>query len=112
VATIGIDPGTSNSAATGLRGGRPVIIPSAEGVSLVGKAFPGHVTITREGQTRGGQPGGHHHGYKRMMGTREKIRLRDREFTPEQSSSLLLQKTRRGLVTGTGYDTPATEVCL
>lgn len=34
MAIIGIDLGTSNSAAAVLRGGRPVIIPSSEGVSL------------------------------------------------------------------------------
>ncbi|MDO9007875.1 MAG: Hsp70 family protein [Thiobacillus sp.] len=39
MAIIGIDLGTSNSAASVLRGGRPVIIPSAEGVSLGGKAI-------------------------------------------------------------------------
>lgn len=35
---IGIDLGTSNSAASILRGGRPVIIPSAEGIGVGGKA--------------------------------------------------------------------------
>ncbi len=39
---IGIDLGTSNSAAAILRGGRPVMIPSAEGITLGGKAY--HVT--------------------------------------------------------------------
>ncbi len=37
---IGIDLGTSKSAATILRGGRPVMISSAEGITLGGKAFP------------------------------------------------------------------------
>ena len=37
---IGIDLGTSNSAAATLDHGRPSIIPSAEGTSLGGKAFP------------------------------------------------------------------------
>jgi molecular chaperone DnaK len=37
VAIIGIDPGTSNSAAVVLRGSRPVIITSAEGISIGGK---------------------------------------------------------------------------
>lgn len=45
MAIIGIDLGTSNSAAAVLRGGRPVIIPSAEGVSLGGKAFPSYVAV-------------------------------------------------------------------
>ena len=40
---IGIDLGTSNSAAAVLRGGHPIIIPSAEGITLGGKAFPSYV---------------------------------------------------------------------
>lgn len=47
---IGIDLGTSNSAAAVLRGGRPITIPSAEGVTLSGKAFPSYVAFTAEGQ--------------------------------------------------------------
>jgi hypothetical protein len=50
MAVIGIDLGTSNSAAAVLRGGRPVMIPSAEGVSLGGKAFPSYVALTPDGQ--------------------------------------------------------------
>jgi len=34
---IGIDLGASNSAAAVLRGGRPVIVPSAEGISMAAK---------------------------------------------------------------------------
>jgi molecular chaperone DnaK len=104
MAIIGIDLGTSNSAAAVLRGGRPVIIPSAEGISLGGKAFPSYVAITADGQTLIGEsarrqatanPDGTATGFKRKMGQREKIRLRDREFTPEQLSSFLLQKIKR-----------------
>ncbi len=47
---IGIDLGTSNSAAAVLRGGRPVMIPSAEGITLGGKAFPSYVAVTADGQ--------------------------------------------------------------
>ncbi len=102
--TIGIDLGTSNSAAAVLRGGRPVMIPSAEGISLGGKAFPSYVAITRDGQTLIGEPArrqaaanpeGTATGFKRNMGQREKIRLREREFTPEQLSAFLLQKIKR-----------------
>ena len=49
MAIIGIDLGTSNSAAAVLRGGRPVIIPSAEGISIGGKAFPSYVAVTADG---------------------------------------------------------------
>lgn len=102
--TIGIDLGTSNSAASVLRGGRPVMIPSAEGISMSGKAFPSYVAITADGQTLIGEPArrqaaanpeGTITGFKRKMGNREKIRLRDREFTPEELTSLLLQKIKR-----------------
>ncbi len=104
MAIIGIDLGTSNSAAAVLRGGRPVIIPSAEGISLGGKAFPSYVAITADGQTLIGEaarrqatanPEGTATGFKRSMGRREKIQLRDRSFTPEQLSSFLLQKIKR-----------------
>ena len=43
---IGIDLGTSNSAASVLEAGRPKIVPSAEGASMYGKAFPSFVAFT------------------------------------------------------------------
>lgn len=104
MAIIGIDLGTSNSAAAVLRGGRPVIIPSAEGISLGGKAFPSYVAITADGQTLVGEPArrqassnpeGTATAFKRRMGQRTKTRLRDKEFTPEQLSAFLLQKIKR-----------------
>lgn len=104
MAIIGIDLGTSNSAAAVLRGGRPVIIPSAEGISLGGKAFPSYVAITADGQQLVGEPArrqavanpeGTATAFKRLMGTRERTRLHDREFTPEQLSAFLLQKIKR-----------------
>jgi molecular chaperone DnaK len=91
MAIIGIDLGTSNSAAAVLRGGRPVIIPSAEGISLGGKAFPSYVAITADGQMLIGEPArrqaaanpeGTTTAFKRRMGKRETIRLRSREFSP------------------------------
>jgi molecular chaperone DnaK len=104
MAIIGIDLGTSNSAAAVLRGGRPVIIPSAEGVSLGGKAFPSYVALTADGQTLVGElarrqatvnPEGTATAFKRKMGQRVKITLRDKEFSPEQLSAFLLQKIKR-----------------
>lgn len=56
MAIIGIDLGTSNSAAAVLRGGRPVIIPRAEGISIGGKAFPSYVTFIADGQMLIGEP--------------------------------------------------------
>jgi molecular chaperone DnaK len=104
MATIGIDLGTSNSAAAVLRGGRPVIIPSSEGISLGGKAFPSYVALTADGQMLLGEPArrqaaanpeGTATAFKRKMGQRLRIRLRQREFTPEELSAFLLQKIKR-----------------
>jgi molecular chaperone DnaK len=101
---IGIDLGTSNSAAAVLRGGRPVIIPSAEGVTLGGKAFPSYVALAPDGQILVGEPArrqqainpdGTISGFKRLMGQRDRLRLGSREFTPEELSALLLQKIKR-----------------
>ena len=101
---IGIDLGTSNSAAAVLRGGRPVIIPSAEGVSVGGKAFPSYVAVTADGQVLVGEPArrqatanpeGTASAFKRRMGKRESIRLRERDYSPEQLSAFLLQKIKR-----------------
>ena len=101
---IGIDLGTSNSAAAVLRGGRPVIIPSAEGITLGGKAFPSYVALTADGQMIVGEPArrqaaanpdGTAAAFKRQMGRREKVRLRDKEFSPEELSGFLLQKIKR-----------------
>jgi molecular chaperone DnaK len=101
---IGIDLGTSNSAAAVLRGGRPVMIPSAEGISLGGKAFPSYVAITADGQMLIGEPArrqaaanpeGTTTAFKRLMGRRQKVRLRNREFTPEELSAFLLGKVKR-----------------
>ena len=47
---IGIDLGTSNSAASVLVGGKPTVVPSAEGASQYGKAFPSYVEFTDDGQ--------------------------------------------------------------
>lgn len=83
-AVIGIDLGTSNSAAAVLRGGRPVMIPSAEGVSLGGKAFPSYVALTGGREILVGEPArrqaasnpeGTATGFKRKMGQRVTVRL-------------------------------------
>lgn len=104
MAIIGIDLGTSNSAAAVLRGGRPVIIPSAEGLSIGGKAFPSYVALTADGQILVGEPArrqatanpeGTVTAFKRKMGRRETIVLRGRDYSPEQLSAFLLQKIRR-----------------
>src|SRR3989338_7475986 len=54
---IGIDLGTSNSAASVMEGGKPKIIPSAEGTTVGGgKAFPSYIAFTKDGELLTGEP--------------------------------------------------------
>lgn len=101
---IGIDLGTSNSAAAVMQGNRPVIIPSAEGVSLGGKAFPSYVAFTKDGQRLTGEaarrqavtnPEGTAYAFKRKMGTDYKYNLRGKEYRPQELSAFLLQKIKQ-----------------
>jgi len=101
---IGIDLGTSNSAAAVLIGGKPVVIPSSEGVTLYGKAFPSYVAFTKDGQLLVGEPArrqaitnpeGTVTGFKRKMGTDYKYKIYGKEWTPQQLSAFLLQKIKR-----------------
>jgi molecular chaperone DnaK len=100
---IGIDLGTSNSAAAALVGGRPTIIPSAEGTSIGGKAFPSFVAFTKEGQVLVGEPAkrqavtnpeGTVQGIKRKMGTDYKVRVFGKEYSPEDISAQILRKIK------------------
>ncbi|HZE78267.1 MAG TPA: molecular chaperone DnaK [Nitrososphaeraceae archaeon] len=101
---IGIDLGTSNSAAAGMIGGKPTIIQAAEGTSVGGKAFPSVVAFTREGQLIVGEPArrqmisnpeGTVVAAKRKMGTDFKFNVFGKEYTPQQISSFILQKIKR-----------------
>ncbi|MDE1874037.1 MAG: molecular chaperone DnaK [Candidatus Micrarchaeota archaeon] len=101
--TIGIDLGTSNSAASVLQGGRPVLIPSAEGTSLYGKSFPSYVAFTKDGQRIVGEPArrqavanpeGTAAAFKRKMGTGFKYKILGKEYTPQELSAILLQKIK------------------
>lgn len=53
---LGIDLGTTNSAAAIMEAGRPVIIPSAEGPTIAGKMFPSVVAFTKDDQLLVGEP--------------------------------------------------------
>ena len=101
---IGIDLGTSNSAAAAVVGGRPTIIPSAEGTSVGGKAFPSYVAFTKDGQLLVGEPArrqavsnpeGTVMAIKRKMGTDYKVKIFGKEYTPQQISAFILQKIKR-----------------
>ncbi|HNS10743.1 MAG TPA: molecular chaperone DnaK [Candidatus Ozemobacteraceae bacterium] len=100
---IGIDLGTSNSAASVIEGGKPVIIPSAEGNSIGGKAFPSVVAFTKDGQRLIGEPARRQAttnpdrtviAAKRKMGTKDKYKIDNRDYTPQEISAFILQKIK------------------
>jgi molecular chaperone DnaK len=110
---IGVDLGTSNSAAAVLEGGRPVIIPSGEGTTLYGKAFPSYVAFTKDGQRLVGEPArrqavanadGTVTAFKRKMGTDFKYKIFGKEYTPQELSAILLQKIKKDSETFLGEE--------
>jgi len=102
---IGIDLGTSNSAAAYMEAGRPVIIPSAEGAGVAsGKAFPSFVAFTKDGQKLVGEPAkrqasinpeGTVFAAKRKMGTDFKYKVYGKDYTPQQISAFILAKIKQ-----------------
>jgi len=102
---IGIDLGTSNSAAAVVEGGKPSIIPSAEGTVVGGgKAFPSYVAFDKDGNLLVGEPARRQAvinpqntvcAFKRKMGAKDKITLAGKEYTPQQISAFLLQKIKK-----------------
>jgi len=101
---IGIDLGTSNSAAATMVGGKPTIIQAAEGTSIGGKAFPSVVAFTKDGQLIVGEPArrqmisnpeGTVVAAKRKMGTDFKFTVYGKDYTPQQISAFILQKIKK-----------------
>lgn len=101
---IGIDLGTSNSAAAALSGGKPIIIQAAEGTSIGGKSFPSVVAFSQDGQLLVGEPArrqmlsnpeGTVIAAKRKMGTDYKFKVFGKEYTPQQISAFILQKIKK-----------------
>jgi molecular chaperone DnaK len=102
---IGIDLGTSNSAASVMEGGRPTIIPSAEGAGVAsGKAFPSVVAFTKDGQKLVGEPArrqasvnpeGTIQAAKRRMGEDFHFEVYGKKYTPQQISAFILQKVKQ-----------------
>jgi molecular chaperone DnaK len=100
---IGIDLGTSNSAAAVLIGGKPTIIPSAEGLTLGGKAFPSVVAFTKDGQRLIGEPARRQAisnpdrtitAIKRKMGTSYTVKIDGKEYSPQEISAMILRKIK------------------
>jgi molecular chaperone DnaK len=101
---IGIDLGTSNSAAAVVMGGKPVLIPAAEGTSIGGKAFPSVVAFTKDGQLLVGEPARRQAvtnpdntiiAAKRKMGSDFVFKIQGKDYKPQQISALILQKIKK-----------------
>ncbi|MAG73820.1 molecular chaperone DnaK [archaeon] len=98
-ATIGIDLGTTFSAVAVLEGGKPTIIPNAEGT----RTTPSVVHI-KDGEVIVGQVARNQaivdplhtiRSIKRKMGTNEKVAVDGKEYTPEEISAMTLQKLKK-----------------
>jgi molecular chaperone DnaK len=108
---LGIDLGTTNSAAAIYEGGRATIIPSAEGPTMAGKMFPSVVAFTKDGQLLIGEPAkrqatanpeGTIFEIKRKMGTNYTANVFGKEYTPQQISAFILQKIKKDAETYLG----------
>jgi molecular chaperone DnaK len=101
---LGIDLGTTNSAAAIFEGGRATVIPSAEGPTMAGKMFPSVAAFTKDGQLLVGEPAkrqattnpeGTIYEIKRKMGTDYRVTISGKEYTPQQISAFILQKIKK-----------------
>jgi len=97
---LGIDLGTVNSEAAIWENGKVTMIPSAEGHLY----FPSIVAFTKEGELLVGEPAKRQAvlnpertiiAIKRHMGTNYRVKIDDKEYTPEQISAFILQKIKR-----------------
>jgi len=101
---IGIDLGTTNSAASVLIEGKPLIIPTEEGRTPNGKMFPSVVAFTNNGQKLVGRlakidatvnPERTVMGIKRKMGADYKVKIDGKKYTPQEISAIILRKIKR-----------------
>jgi molecular chaperone DnaK len=97
---IGIDLGTTNSEVAVIEAGKPTIIKSAEGQPY----FPSIVAFTKDNEMLVGEsakrqavtnPEGTIHRIKRKMGSGDKVKIRGKNYTPEQISAFILQKIKK-----------------
>jgi molecular chaperone DnaK len=97
---IGIDLGTTFSCVAVLEGGEPVVIPNSEGT----RTTPSVVAFTKEGERLAGWPAKRQAvinpertimSIKRDMGTNRRIKIDDKEYTPQEISAMILQKLKQ-----------------
>ena len=91
---IGIDLGTTNSCVSVLEGGEPKVIPNPEG----NRTTPSVVAF-KNGERQVGEVAKRQSitnpntiaSVKRLMGTNEKVKVEDKEYTPQEVSAMILQ---------------------
>ncbi|MFW9870962.1 MAG: Hsp70 family protein, partial [Candidatus Thorarchaeota archaeon] len=97
---VGIDLGTTNSGIAYMEGGKPTIIPNAEGKRLT----PSVVGITPKGEIVVGElakrqavsiPDRTVRSIKRKMGQDYKVKIGDKEYTPQEISAMILTKMKK-----------------
>jgi len=95
---IGIDVGKSNSAELRYAADARLSFSAPKASASAARPFPSYVALTADGQVLVGEPArrqmtvnpeGTTTAFKRLMGRREKVRLRNREFSPEELSGFL-----------------------
>ncbi len=98
-ATIGIDLGTTNSCMAAVEGGKPVIVPNAEGE----RTTPSVVAFSKAGERLVGRiacrqaamnPDRTISSVKRHMGTDWRVDIDGKRFTPQELSAMILRKLR------------------
>ena len=96
---IGIDLGTTNSCVAVMEGGEPVVIPNAEGARTTASV----VAFSKNGERLVGQIAkrqlvtNHERtiaSIKRDMGTDRKVKIDDKEYTPQEISAMILAKLK------------------
>ncbi len=99
MATIGIDLGTTNSCAATVEGGRPVIVPNAEGE----RTTPSVIAFSKEGERLVGtiacrqaavNPDRTIASIKRDMGSDWRANIDGKSYTPQEISAMILQKLK------------------
>lgn len=96
---IGIDLGTTNSCVAVMEGGEAVVIPNAEG----SRTTPSVVAFTKEGERLVGEiakrqavanPESTVSSVKREMGSNYKVKIGDKDYTPQEISAMILTKLK------------------
>jgi len=96
---LGIDLGTTFSCMSIMEAGKPIVIPNSEG----GRTTASVVAFTKEGERLVGSlakrqavtnPQRTIQSIKRKMGTSEKVKIDNKEYTPQEISAMILQKLK------------------